>query len=151
MDAYSKLLLDPRWQKKRLEVMNRDAFSCLNCGDSKSTLNVHHKKYIFGNDPWDYPMDNFETLCVDCHKNEHQKNKPNPLIQNDFSPKLIPVHYTDPERAKYLISEIDNARIEIGYEEGNDNRFECVVGWLNHMMEMEKELKSMYKFGGKKG
>jgi len=70
---YSEKLRDPRWQKKRLEVMNRDSFTCLACGDSKSTLNVHHK-YYSGN-PWDAEMDGLETLCEWCHEKRTRLNK----------------------------------------------------------------------------
>lgn len=64
---YAEKLRDPRWQKKRLEVMERDGFTCQNCGDKESTLNVHHWYYAAGNDPWDYPDEALATLCEDCH------------------------------------------------------------------------------------
>lgn len=62
---YSEKLKDPRWQRKRLEILNRDSFTCQYCGDTKSTLNVHHKQY-HGN-PWDAPSESLETLCESCH------------------------------------------------------------------------------------
>lgn len=65
--TYSEKLRDPRWQKKRLEVFQRDGFSCRCCGSITETLNVHHKRYT-GN-PWDAPLDDLETLCEGCHKN----------------------------------------------------------------------------------
>ena len=65
--SYSELLKHPKWQKKRLEILNRDGFSCMDCGDSESTLHVHHIKYIYGNDIWDYNDSNFVTLCESCH------------------------------------------------------------------------------------
>ena len=43
--TYKEKLLDPRWQKKRLEILNRDNFTCQCCGDDKKTLNIHHKYY----------------------------------------------------------------------------------------------------------
>jgi hypothetical protein len=70
---YSKKLRDPRWQKKRLEVMQRDDFTCLACGCKDSTLNVHHKQY-HGN-PWDAPMSSLETLCEWCHEKRTRLNK----------------------------------------------------------------------------
>jgi len=66
--SYWELLRDPRWQRKRLEVMERDSFSCLECGDDSKTLNVHHSYYTKGNQPWDYPLDCFKTLCDECHR-----------------------------------------------------------------------------------
>ncbi len=64
---YSDKLKDPRWQRKRLEILNRDDFTCKLCQDTKSTLHVHHKKYEAGKDPWEYENENFETLCYVCH------------------------------------------------------------------------------------
>ena len=65
--SYSELLKDPRWQKKRLEIFNRDNWKCKLCGDNKTTLQVHHKEYLNGNDPWDYPKDMLVTICEHCH------------------------------------------------------------------------------------
>lgn len=58
--------LDPRWQKLRLEVMNRDGWKCVACDASDITLNVHHIRY--GYHLWDVCMDDLQTLCRDCHK-----------------------------------------------------------------------------------
>jgi len=63
--AYSEKLRDPRWQRKRLEIFQRDDFKCLNCGDDKKTLHVHHLAY--SKNPWDCPSNLLETLCQPCH------------------------------------------------------------------------------------
>ena len=78
--TYSDLLKDPRWQKKRLEIMSRDSFACVECGNSENELHVHHKTYINGAKPWQYSDDNFLTLCSKCHKMNHHKIK---IIEND--------------------------------------------------------------------
>jgi hypothetical protein len=64
---------DSRWQKKRLEVMNRDGFKCKSCGAEGDgvTLNVHHSFYEKGLDPWAYDNDTLITLCEDCHEERH--------------------------------------------------------------------------------
>ena len=81
--TYSEQLKDPRWQKKRLEIMNRDCFTCCHCGDSESTLNIHHKKYTYGKNVWDYPNENLITLCESCHKKiTIVKETSNDIIQN---------------------------------------------------------------------
>lgn len=67
--SYYQKLLDPRWQKKRLEILSRDDFQCLQCGDGKTTLHVHHGYYERGLDPWEYDDDTLHTLCEECHKN----------------------------------------------------------------------------------
>lgn len=65
---YWEKLRDPRWQKKRLEIMERDKFKCCQCGDMSSTLNVHHGYYERGLDPWEYDDDTLWTLCERCHE-----------------------------------------------------------------------------------
>jgi hypothetical protein len=75
MSVYSEKFKDPMWQKKRLEIMSRDEFKCVICGDDKKTLNVHHCYYIFGLNPWEYSNDVLITLCEDCHKDTHLNSK----------------------------------------------------------------------------
>ena len=65
--SYSDLLRDPRWQRKRLEIMQRDGFACAECGSADKTLNVHHRHYARGRAPWEYDNENLVTLCEDCH------------------------------------------------------------------------------------
>lgn len=67
--AYSKKLKDPRWQKKRLEVLERDEWHCQLCCDSESTLHVHHKWY--SGEPWDAPLGALFTICEYCHEEDH--------------------------------------------------------------------------------
>lgn len=56
---------DPRWQRLRLQCMDRDAWKCVACGDGQSTLHVHHKRYC--GDIWDSPVEDLQTLCNACH------------------------------------------------------------------------------------
>lgn len=65
--SYSELLRDPRWQKKRLTILERDQFSCAECGNTKKTLHVHHRYYVSGRLPWEYPGFCYQTLCKPCH------------------------------------------------------------------------------------
>lgn len=74
-EKYSDKLRDPRWQKMRLKIMERDGFECKNCGSTSETLNVHHKWYLRKTEPWDYPEDALTTLCEACHKVEEKNNK----------------------------------------------------------------------------
>jgi hypothetical protein len=69
MSNYSELLKDPRWQKKRLLVFERDNWTCQSCLDTESTLHVHHTKYI-GEFPWECPDEYLMTLCEKCHEEE---------------------------------------------------------------------------------
>jgi 5-methylcytosine-specific restriction endonuclease McrA len=45
MSRYSSMLRDPRWQRKRLKIMESDKWKCSKCGSTKSELNVHHLRY----------------------------------------------------------------------------------------------------------
>ncbi len=67
--TYAEKLRDPRWQKKRLEIMQRDGFQCTSCGDDSTTLNVHHSVYQKGAMPWEYEDHFLTTLCELCHAN----------------------------------------------------------------------------------
>lgn len=69
--TYKEQLKHPKWQKKRLEIMNRDNFQCQCCMDKEDTLTVHHKKYIKGKKAWEYPDKLLITLCDDCHQSVH--------------------------------------------------------------------------------
>lgn len=71
---YANLLKDPRWQKKRLEILQRDNFKCTECGDDSHSLHVHHLFYTKGLKPWEYPNDALVTLCKKCHNNKHKKD-----------------------------------------------------------------------------
>jgi len=67
MSNYSELLKHPKWQKKRLKILERDKFTCQLCGDDETMLHVHHKKYTKGKKPWEYDNKDLITLCKDCH------------------------------------------------------------------------------------
>ena len=70
--SYRSQYLDPRWQKKRLEVMQEAGFKCQACGSGEKTLNVHHKQYVTNRDIWDYKDDQYATLCEECHEAIHE-------------------------------------------------------------------------------
>lgn len=69
MKSYSEKLKHPKWQRKRLEVLSRDNFTCVKCGDSETELHVNHLKYK--GEPHDVPLNYLETLCKNCHKIYH--------------------------------------------------------------------------------
>lgn len=68
---YSGHWKDPRWQKFRLKVLEKDGFTCTQCGETKRTLHAHHLYYIAKRKPWEYPIECVVTLCDECHKDEH--------------------------------------------------------------------------------
>ena len=71
--SYRSQYLDPRWQKKRLKVMESTGFKCENCQSETNTLNVHHKQYIPNRDIWDYRLNQFLVLCEGCHEAYHSE------------------------------------------------------------------------------
>jgi transcription elongation factor Elf1 len=95
--TYSEKLSDPRWQKKRLEILNRDNFTCTLCGDDKSTLHIHHSAYT--GEPWEADSKMLITLCKNCHFvieniDDHYINAVYQLISNKIlngkSERFIP-------------------------------------------------------------
>lgn len=102
--TYLEKLQDPLWKAKRHWIIRQDGFHCRNCSapgvsqilkaktilregkkisfpegtyiilESKLKLNVHHKCYINGKEPWEYEDDALITLCPECHKKEYETN-----------------------------------------------------------------------------
>ena len=70
---YQEKLRDPRWQKKRLEILNRDNFECRCCASKNRTLHVHHIWYPGkGKEIWESDDIDLITLCDECHKEWHR-------------------------------------------------------------------------------
>lgn len=80
MSNYSELLKDPRWQKKRLQIMDRDGWKCSLCENEDMTLNVHHLKY--SGKPWEADDSHLITLCEKCHKMEEGYKQENPFLKD---------------------------------------------------------------------
>ena len=66
--TYLEKLKDPRWQKKRLEILERDNWTCKACGETEKTLHVHHIFYFPKKEPWEIENGFLITLCENCHK-----------------------------------------------------------------------------------
>ena len=64
--SYAEKIKDPRWQKRRLQVLSYHNWECDVCGSTTRTLHVHHLKYHAN--PWDTPMEELEVLCEKCHE-----------------------------------------------------------------------------------
>lgn len=98
--SYAEKLRDPRWQKKRLLVMERDAWCCQSCYDPETTLHVHHRIYLANTDPWEYPDSLLVTLCEDCHKFEHDN------VKDEERGLLLELY-----RQEFLVSELCDLKI----------------------------------------
>lgn len=83
MASYAEKLKDPRWQKKRLEIFQRDDFMCQLCNSKERTLHVHHTEY--SGDPWEADDNSLITYCELCHEMiEFCKTKNNPPPYKTF-------------------------------------------------------------------
>lgn len=64
---YAEMLKDPRWQKKRLQILERDNWTCRDTGKTDEQLQVHHCWYAKG-PPWETPDEYLLTLCKSAHE-----------------------------------------------------------------------------------
>ena len=67
-DEYAKLLKHPKWQKKRLRILERAGWRCEICRSGDRCLHVHHGYYVFGRAPWEYEDSTLYALCDLCHE-----------------------------------------------------------------------------------
>lgn len=92
--TYSEQYNSPKWQKKRLEILNLHGFKCDECDNKEEKqLHVHHRFYIKGRKVWEYDNDVFQVLCETHHKKIHNKNKQNCKAFN----------YVDNDRLLYIL------------------------------------------------
>jgi 5-methylcytosine-specific restriction endonuclease McrA len=65
--TYQEQLKSPKWQRKRLEIMERDDFKCRCCKNTDTELQVHHLYYLPKHFIWEYDNDGMVTVCKNCH------------------------------------------------------------------------------------
>lgn len=68
---YLEQLKHPKWQRRRLEILQRADFRCESCNADDKTLHVHHKRYRAGAMAWEYGDDDLIALCEPCHQKQH--------------------------------------------------------------------------------
>lgn len=75
----------PSWHERCLQIIQADGGKCCVCGRSEPdvVLQVHHKRYIPGRKPWEYPLQDLITLCKGCHAREHNL-LPNAIPQDGW-------------------------------------------------------------------
>lgn len=141
---YSQKLKDPRWQRKRLEIFQRDNWSCSVCGDKDTTLHVHHKKYI--GEPWECPDNYLETLCEDCHSFSHKdKNELKLLMEFGFTKEYVFNNYRFVTSKNVLIAKMPYVEPEKPLD--TTFLFEQIMHELNKKPPMEFEERKKYISG----
>ena len=146
---YEEQIKDPKWQRKRLEILQRDGFRCQMCGREDKPLHVHHLHYLEGHKIWDYHNSDLITLCEDCHRREHDigsgRNKDNFLSLYDSINHLRACGVTNYEI--HMLLECANVRLA-----GNPSAIIDIVGdmaWLDEDSELyfknlRKHRKNLY-------
>jgi len=71
--SYTDKLKDPKWQRRRLEIMERDGWRCQICGELDISLTVHHIRYLTPN-PWEAEGRDLITYCEFCNAMAHTMN-----------------------------------------------------------------------------
>ncbi len=72
MPNYHDEMRDPRWQRKRLQILSDADFTCEECRNQEKELNVHHSAYLRGIPAWQHPDSLLHCLCRDCHKQRQE-------------------------------------------------------------------------------
>jgi len=66
--TYAAKLKDPRWKRKRRDLIIAAGCACEECGDKESRLQIHHKYHDHSLAPWEYPHKAMCVLCSGCKK-----------------------------------------------------------------------------------
>lgn len=138
--TYAEKLRDPRWQKKRLQIFNRDKFTCKLCKDTETTLQVHHLEYH--GEPWETPNKHLITLCEHCH-HEVEKIKKNNAKFNFSTISIEKMLFNDNSRLMFIVHNYeliqriynDGSKFLAGYNFGG--RFDSGI------VELKKLLKKL--------
>jgi len=135
MTTYSEKLRDPRWQKRRLEILERDEWTCQMCSCTSDPLVVHHRYYKQGEEPWEAEDAALVTLCELCHDIEGS-------TRPDYENTLISTL-----REKFYAAEILDLAYAIsllkfppGFIEAQE--FIAMLNWLFRHTEIQEELMS---------
>lgn len=80
--TYADKLRDPRWEQCRSQFVRRHGNKCSSCNRKGIEVQVHHKVYRRGVEPWDHPETDLILLCRGCHQDWHD------LLQ-EFRSKVI--------------------------------------------------------------
>jgi len=127
---YSDQINSPKWQKKRLDILNLHGFKCEKCGNEDKQLHVHHTRYIKGRKAWEYDNDIFEVLCCDCHEKEHKQVKEKQVVGVVSEKYIGLIKSFDKiklsERSIFYLRETIGCYNELGYFNTVDDLIEAI-------------------------
>lgn len=155
--TYKEKLLDPRWQKKRLEILDRDKWTCQYCDDTETTLHVHHIYYAKSGNPWDTDDSGLVTYCECCHSLEEHLCKKYPDLNvvevvkktSDEDIYLICL-ISENSRLRYMVFKYENKSIVLDATITFDMfQSMCLVYSKWHKL-IDKYEPSLQKYNGKK-
>lgn len=63
------------YKKWRINILQRDNYTCQHCHETSEILDVHHIKPILTHPELALELDNGLSLCKTCHIKVHSKNK----------------------------------------------------------------------------
>ena len=144
--TYAQKMKDPRWQKRRLEILERDNWTCQCCGTTEKTLHVHHHYYLPKQEPWEADDFALTTICEVCHKDYAGFDFLS--VGQKFQRIAGDAGFSE-NQITSIISSIDNLRISLARQTGD---FCVLLDWLSEtdasktfrivklyeMMELEK-------------
>lgn len=67
-ETYQELLQSSEWATRRREVLEAEKYQCCECGEENQPLQVHHRYYLRGRKPWEYPDGALMCVCESCHR-----------------------------------------------------------------------------------
>ncbi|MGW8300440.1 MAG: HNH endonuclease [Desulfobacterales bacterium] len=116
---YAEKLKDPRWQKVRLQVFDRDNWECLRCDCDNQTLHAHHLYYEKGKDPWEYDLKDIVTLCRKCHDKLHSDEE----IMQEYTRELRPLNSFENGKVKAFNNFYEAYCLEFSLQPMIDDRY----------------------------
>lgn len=148
---YSYRLKDGMWGELTRLLCKKANYICSNCKKYfpyNRYLTVHHRYYIEDLDPWHYPSDTYQVLCINCHNSiDHSniKRLKNPYKDEMLKKKFIVIdkldnNYYDSSYLPYnkffsivFYGEIIDCGYKTRYDGGNGRfDYELIVRELNN-------------------
>lgn len=129
--SYADDLKHPLWQKCRLRVLEAARWRCARCGDAERQLHAHHKAYIRGRRPWEYPQDMLECLCDPCHTKAHAERNLLDLAIAKRPTSELPALARVIDRLAGVLQDLQGMVVLSGYPCELYDR-ELFVGWERH-------------------